>query len=91
LTLENKDTKFIILFYNYNPKESKMKKTFASAIALVMTAPAHAISIISLHGAPTASQGAPMASASVETVIVITSLITLAGVISYRVFKRKTK
>jgi hypothetical protein len=58
-----------------------MRKLLISAVALGMTAPAHALSIVSLHGAP-ASTGA------VGTGTVIAALTVLVGVVAYRLLKR---
>jgi hypothetical protein len=61
-----------------------MKKLLIPLLALA-AAPAHAISIVSLHG----GMVAPMASSTVDTVLIITGVAVLATVAAFRFRKRK--
>ncbi|WP_135622135.1 hypothetical protein [Solemya pervernicosa gill symbiont] len=59
-------------------------KLLLPLLALMMTAPAHALSIVSLHG----GMVAPMATAPVDTAVIVTSLSLLAGVMIFRMMRR---
>ena len=61
-----------------------MIKVFASFLALVVAAPVHALSIVSLHGG---GGIVPSIGTSVEGVIIIGSVLLLAGVVTYRWFR----
>ena len=58
-----------------------MRNLLIPAAALGVTAPAHALSIVSLHGAPFGTGG-------VGAMTVIAALTVLGGVVAYRLLKR---
>ena len=58
-----------------------MKALFLLIPALVVSAPAHALSIVSLHGAP-------VAPGSVDMAILAGSVLALAAAIGLRAFRR---
>jgi hypothetical protein len=60
-----------------------MKTLLLLVPALVVSVPAHALSIVSLHGGMTA----PIAVNSVDTAIILASVLALAAVIGFRVFR----
>jgi hypothetical protein len=61
-----------------------MKTGFLFLAALLWAGPAHALSIVSLHGA----MSAPMAAGPVDSVIVILGVLALAAVIGFRAMRR---
>ena len=61
-----------------------MKTVLFLLPALVASAPAHALSIVSLHGGMTA----PISPSSVDLTIVVGSVLALAAAIGFRVFRR---
>ena len=60
-----------------------MKAVFLLLPALVMSAPAHALSIVSLHGGMTV----PISPSSVDTALVVGSVLALAAAIGFRLFR----
>ena len=63
-----------------------MKKLLAPIIALSIITPGHAVSIVSLHGAPTPSVSIFSSTGGTAAVV---SLLALCSVIAYRMYKRK--
>ncbi len=62
-----------------------MMKFLAPVVGVVVAAPAHAVSIVSLHG----GMGVPMANPTGDVVLLLVGVATLAAVVAFRVLRRK--
>jgi hypothetical protein len=61
-----------------------MKAIFLLLPALVVSVPAHALSIVSLHG----GMSPPISASTVDAAIIVGSVLALAAVLGFRVFFR---